>query len=416
MIGLIDCNNFYASCERIFRPDLQHKPIVVLSNNDGCIIARSEEAKALNIDMASAFYKVRDQLKKQGVSVFSSNYPLYGSMSARVMRTLGTFTPNVEVYSIDEAFVYTEGLRVGSHIKLGESIRQRVYQWTGIPVCVGFSTTKTLAKIANRIAKKHTDNGVFIINDSNCANVLQKLDVSDVWGIGSKSAVKLKRSGILSAFDLYKADDSLIRSILGVTGLRTAVELRGQNAVLDDPPIARSVSSSRSFGKAVSSLSDLREALACYIETAYKKLKTRELYAGGISVYIKTNRHAKNQPQYANLAASSIKYGEDNLSAIIKIGDKLLQSVYRPGFNYIKTGVILSDLSENPPQPGLFDSPPTQKEASKLDTAFDEINQKFGSNAIFHAVQGTERKWKMKQNYLSPRVTTNWQEIPTIKI
>lgn len=246
--------------------------------------------------------------------------------------------------------------------------------------------------------------------------MLQKLDVSDVWGIGSRSAVKLKRSGILSAFDLYKADDSLIRSILGVTGLRTAVELRGQNAVLDDPPIARSVSSSRSFGKAVSSLSNLREALACYIEIAYKKLKNRKLYAGGISVYIKTNRHDKNQPQYANLVASSIKYGEDNLSAIIKTGDKLLQSIYRPGFNYIKTGVILSDLSENPPQPGLFDSSPAQKEASKLDTAFDEINQKFGSNAIFHAVQGTEQKWKMKQNYLSPRVTTNWQEIPTIKI
>lgn len=415
MIGLIDCNNFYASCERLFRPDLQHKPIVVLSNNDGCIIARSEEAKALNINMAAAFYKVKDDLSQQGVSVFSSNYPLYGSLSARVMRVIESFTPNMEVYSIDEAFVYTDGLRFENHTNLGESIRHTVYQWTGIPVCVGFSNTKTLAKIANRIAKKQTTNGVFIIDESNRKEVLSKLDVADIWGVGSRSATKLRAYGIHTAFELYNADDSLIKSILGVNGLRTALELRGQNAVLDDPPSARSVSSSRSFGKSVSSLSDLREALACYTEIAYNKLRKRELYAGGISVYIKTNPHAENQPQYSNLSSSAINYGESDLSSMIKIADKLLHSIYRPGFQYIKTGVVLSDLVTTPPQPGLFDERKTAND-SKLETTLESINKRFGKNALFHAVQGTDRKWQMKQDFLSPAVTTRWSDIPTIKI
>ncbi len=416
MIGLVDCNNFYASCERLFRPDLAGKPIAVLSNNDGCIIARSEEAKQLGVEMGAPYFKIRNQLSKKNVVIFSSNYPLYGSMSARVMRILEQFSPDVEVYSIDEAFIHTAGVRIDNLINFGELVRQRVFQWAGLPVCLGFGSTKTLAKIANRIAKKHTFNGVFVIDESNVAEVLQQLMVEDVWGIGRRSAVKLRQGGIVTAFDLYNANDDKIRQILGIAGLRTAWELRGINAVVEDPVQAKSVSSSRSFGTAVSELHDLREALSCYVETAYRKLRRQELFAGGISVYLKTNRHDPKAPQYSNLAAANLDNASCNLGELIKIANHLLSGIYRSGYRYIKTGVVFSDLTAELRQPSLFDVVSDTKPSSELDDALVKIEHKFGKNAVFHAIQGTERKWKMKQSYLSPNYTTRWSDIPSIKI
>ncbi len=415
MIGLIDCNNFYASCERVFRPDLTDKPIAVLSNNDGCIVARSAEVKKLDIPMAVPLYKAQKLLDKHNVHIFSSNYPLYGSISARVMRIIEKFTPNVEVYSIDEAFISTDGLEVNHH-QLGLQIRQCVKQWTTIPVCIGFAQTKTLAKLANHIAKKQTSSGVFTITEANLSEILKTTEVGEVWGIGRRSAEKLRSHGIRTAAELSQTDNELIRRLITVTGLRTAYELRGIQAVIDEPSHPQSVTSSKSFSSPVTTLDDLKAAVSCYVETAYRKLQAKQTFAGGLSVYLKTNRHRRDLPQYSNLASSGLSFSQNNLSSLIKLATQLMERIYRNGFQYIKVGVIFSDLGNQDYQPGLFDNCTNIQENSNLDDALNKIKANFGNNSIFHAVQGVERSWSMKQEKLSPRYTTSWDEIKTVKI
>ena len=415
MIGLVDCNNFYASCERLFRPDLQHTPIVVLSNNDGCIVARSQEVKALNLPMATPYFQAKAMIKQHKIKVFSSNYQLYGSISARIMRTLASTCPTIDIYSIDEAFIYPTAVQQKSLLAFGTAVKNKIFQWVGMPVCVGFAETKTLAKIANHIAKKQTTNGVFIIDNSNKKQIMYTLPIQEVWGIGKKSAEKLKRVGIQTGLDLMNANDDTVRKAIGINGIRTAQELRGIHALLEEPVHSKSISSSKSFSRPISNLPELKEALSCYVETAHRKLREKKLHANGISIYFKTNFNNKKIPQYANLAAAQLEE-DQSLGCLIKIAVNLLETIYRPGFAFIKVGVILSDLTNGPTQPTLFSVTKSVEKSNKLQDAMNKIESHFGKNTIFHAVQGTSRSWSMKQDHISPNYTTQWQDIPVINI
>jgi DNA polymerase V len=283
-------------------------------------------------------------------------------------------------------------------------------------ICVGFAPTKTLAKLANNIAKKHTTTGVFVITENNRLDVLKKTDVGDIWGIGMRSAEKLMAQGIYTGLDLINSDDDLIRRLITIVGLRTTYELRGTQAVIDEPQQAKSVSTSRSFGQPVSSLKHLKEALACYIETAYGKLQRRDLFAGGISVYLKTNQLRTDAPQYSNIISDNLDFSQNNLSSLIKTGSQLLERIYRSGYQFIKVGIIFSDLFAEKYQPSLFEDQTSIKSNSDLDLALDKIKGKFGNKSVFHAVQGIERPWSMKQDSLSPKYTTCWDEIKVVKI
>jgi len=416
MIGLVDCNNFYASCERLFRPELEGKPIVVLSNNDGCIVARSNEVKQMNIPMGTPFYKAKSFIQQHHINVFSSNYQLYGSLSARVMRVIEGMCPAIDIYSIDEAFIFPSHQQQGELTLFGEQVRQRVFSWVGIPVSVGFAKTKTLAKIANRMAKK-TNNGVFVIEDRNKNQVLRALPIVEVWGVGRQTAKKLQAIGIHTGLDLLQANDMRLRKQVGVNGVRTAMELRGIHAILEDPVHAKSVGSSKSFSKPVSELTELKEALSCYVTTAYRKLRLKKLRASGLSVYIQTNHHNRQQPNYANLSAAQLD-DSSNLGDVIKVALQLLEKIYRKGFSFIKVGVMFSDLSKGPSQPSLFNQPDSvaKIKSDSLQLVLDKIESNYGKDMLFYGVQGVERKWSMRQQFLSPCYTTAWSDILKIEL
>ena len=365
--------------------------------------------------MATPYFQAKAMIQQHQIKVFSSNYQLYGSISARIMRTLANICPAIDIYSIDEAFIHPTVAQQQSLYAFGENVRSRIFQWVGMPVCVGFAETKTLAKIANHIAKKQTVSGVFIIDEQNKTEIMRSLPVNEVWGIGNKSAEKLKRVGIRSGLDLINADSEVVRKAVGINGIRTAQELRGVHALLEDPIHSKSISSSKSFSRPVSSLNELKEALSCYVETAHRKLRQKELHANGISIYFKTNFNNQKVPQYANLAAAQL--GENqSLTYFIKTAVHLLETIYRPGFAFIKVGVILSDLTSGPTQPSLFQEMETIEKSNQLQEVMNKIENKFGKNTIFHGVQGIKRSWSMKQDHISPSYTTQWDQIPIVKI
>jgi DNA polymerase V len=418
MFGLIDCNNFYASCERLFRPDLVGRPLVVLSNNDGCIIARSNEAKALGIGMGTPCFKQETILKKHNVAVFSSNYPLYGDISQRVMDVLMQLEPEVEVYSIDEAFV---SLPAGKYLDLGNHARflkATIQKQTGIPVSIGFGPTKTLAKIANRLAKKsNAATGTFVIDErTNLEVLLAGVNVADVWGIGHRYAARLQRHNVHNALELRNCADSWIRKLLTVTGLRTVMELRGTPCISLESavPARKSVTTSRSFGQPVHTLSDLCEAVSTYTAQAAYKLRDAGLRTTVIHVFIRTNSFKKNQKQYCNSKTLRLAVPSSHTPTLIKAALACLKAIYRPGYVYQKAGVLLGGLvPENRAQLRLFN--PAAPHDDSLMLAMDQINRRWGRNTIQSGGSGLDKQWHYRQMKKSPAYTTRWAELPLVK-
>ena len=419
LYALLDCNNFYASCERVFEPRLEGCPIVVLSNNDGCIIARSNEAKALGIKMGEPYYQCRKRLDAHQVRVFSSNYALYGDLSARVMDLLGQMEPEVEVYSIDEAFFRLPSATPEALLTNGRHLRATIRQQVGMPVSIGYGPTKTLAKIANRLAKKRPEHGgVFaILPGQESDQLLATIAVGEVWGIGHRSSRKLAVWGIQTALDLKNADDSLIRRQLTVTGARTQLELRGIPCIdLDSSPSAKqSIMTSRSFGKPVTALNDLREAVATYVAIAATKLRAGKQKAGCLQVFLATNPFRDNAPPYTNSRAVTLGRATAATPELLGRALALLGELYRPGYVYQKVGVMLMDLqTEGCGQGDLF-APPESPKNRELMGALDSINQRWGRDTLRYGSSGFARPWWLRQARKSPAYTTSWQELPVVK-
>jgi len=417
VFALVDCNNFYASCERVFNPKLEGKPIVVLSNNDGCVVARSNEAKALGIGMAVPEFQVRSLLRAHHVHVFSSNYTLYGDMSQRVMETLEQFCPNLEVYSIDEAFLSLSGFISRNLTEYGRTIRSTVKRWTGLPVSVGIAETKTLAKIANRVAKRTPDlGGVFDLlacPDRNA--VLNRVAVEDVWGIGRNHAHMLKQHGITTALHLREADDQWIRKRMGVVGLRLVMELRGISCLdLEQCPAPKqSLTCSRAFGKLISILAEMEEAVSVYASRVAEKLRREQLAATVLTVCLTTNEF-KEGPQYSNALTLKLPVVTDSTSELIRSALQGIRAIYRDGYLYKKAGVMLTGLvPAGQTQADLFDDQDRGK-SKRLISAVDSINDRWGAGTLQYASSGITKEWKTQFQRRSPAYTTDWNELPVV--
>ncbi|MCH2534909.1 MAG: Y-family DNA polymerase [Bdellovibrionales bacterium] len=415
IIALVDCNSFYCSCERAFNPGLQSLPVVVLSNNDGCVIARTDEAKALGIAMGVPVFKIKDLIKKHNVKVFSSNFALYGDLSARVMQTLSEFTPELEVYSIDEAFLALNVKNEQQAIELSQEMVRRVYQYTGIPICVGLGPTKVLAKVANRIAKKHKKQtkGVFsLVHPETRRLQLSRFPVEDIWGVGRKSAAKLQSHNIKTAWQLSQSNEKFIQKLLSIQGRRIVKELNAQACLSMDLIFEpqKNILSSRSFGKPIQELEDLKEAVANHITTAAEKLRRQGSVAGFLSVFIRTSPF-KNAPQYFNSATLSLETGTCVTHKLIHKAFLLLESIYKPGFDYKKCGILLGDLRQKAPnQMSFFEQADSPKD-EKLMQTLDLINKHYGKNTLKYAACGNNPFWRMLSQMKTKGFTTRWSEL-----
>lgn len=419
MYGLIDCNNFYASCERVFQPSLNGKAIVVLSNNDGCVIARSAEAKALGIPMGEPAFKLKELIESNQVSVFSSNYVLYGDMSHRVMTTIGAFVPEMEIYSIDEAFLLLDGLENINLNDLGSKLVTRVLKNTGIPVSLGIAPSKTLAKVANKFAKKYKNyNSVCIIDsDEKREKALKLTKIGDVWGIGRQYAKKLEYYSVNTAWDFTQRSKSWVRQQMGVVGERTWLELRGIPCIETESPRAKkTICTSRSFGEKLTSIEPIAEAVANYAAGCAEKLRAQKSTAAVITVFIHTNPFANNQPQYYNQATLSLAVSSNDTTELIDYAMRGLKSIFREGYQYKKAGVIVSEISpERPLQTNMFDTRNRTKYTTAM-VAIDALNARYGRQKVKIASQGFDRKWKLKNENLSKCYTTNIKDILTVKV
>ena len=417
LFALVDCNNFYASCERVFNPRLEGKPVVVLSNNDGIVVARSNEAKALGIAMGVPEFQIRRLIRAHDVQVFSSNYVLYGDMSQRVMETLGQFTPNLEIYSIDEAFLSLSGFTSRDLTEYGREIRATVKRWTGIPVSVGIAETKTLAKVAARVAKRSKNAaGVFNLATSQDRNaLLAEIPVEDVWGIGANWARLLKRHGIATALALREADVHWVRGTMGVVGERLVRELNGVSCLpLEDcPPPKQGITVSRSFGRPVTSLSEMREAIAAYTARAAEKLPGERLAATVLTVFLTTNSF-KDEPQYSNAATIKLPVATGNTSDLLRYALPGVEQIYRDGYRYKKAGVMLTGLVPACQVQGdLFDRQDRER-VQQLMRALDGLNDRMGAGTLRYAAEGQRQQWQTKFEHRSPAYTTNWTDLPVV--
>ena len=412
--ALVDCNNFYASCERVFNPKLKDKPIVILSNNDGCVVARSNEAKAVGVGMGVPFFKISALIKQHDIQVLSSNYALYGDMSARVMRVIGEFAPEQEVYSIDESFLHLTGMRDLAGV--GSQIRTRVRQWLGLPVCVGIAPTKTLAKLCNATAKSYSKlDGVLDYNslsDERKSKLLQTFEVGDVWGIGRKLTERLKLLGITTAYALRESDPEEMGRRFSVVMKRTITELRGISCVdMENVDEARKqILSSRSFGRPVTELLELEEAVTMYTSRAAEKLRGDGTLANEITVSVRTNPYL--QDAYAECATVKFPHPTDDSMTLVKHAVEALRSIYKEGLVYQKAGVTLSNLiSSEGQQLSLFRSQDDKSKSKRMMLALDQTNQKYGRGALFLAGEGTKKAWQIKAEYKTPEYTTNWDDL-----
>ena len=415
MFALIDCNNFFASCERVFDLNLKNKPLVILSNNDGCVIARSNEAKKLGIKMAQPAFEIKDLINSGTVHVRSSNFSLYTDMSRRVMQTLMQFENDMELYSVDEVFMEVPNSCKSSLEKLADQIRNKVKEWTGLPVSVGIGKTKTLAKLANKLAKENSDVMV-LFHESAVNNALEKTNLEDIWGIGKKCAKKLKRAGVHSPLELKKTNDIIIRRILGVIGLRVSLELRSVScfSLEDSPSPKKSILSSRSFGKPTSELSDLEEAVSNFTAKAAEKLRKEKRLTSFISVFVSSGKKAKNQ--YFNQAGISISTPLSYTPDLISYAKKCLKKIYKPDILYKKAAVMLSDFSNQTSiQKDLFEKAGDLTKKEKLMQLLDKINNHYDKEALFFIASGIDRKWKSNQSNTSPKYTTSWNDILKVK-
>ena len=413
MYALVDCNNFYVSCERVFDPALNGCPVVVLSNNDGCVVARSPEIKALGIAMGTPFFKLRRQIPLYKIVARSSNYALYGDLSRRVMQTLGYFSPDMEVYSIDEAFLDLSGFTGRGLLEYGQKIRKAVLQWTGIEVSIGIAPSKTLAKVANHFAKHSEASGgvVELTSPASQARALAQLDVGDVWGIGRRLGQVLRRQGIRTALSLRDADEHWVRKRMTVVTQRTVLELRGIPCIMleNQPSAAKSIVRSRSFGRPVRSIDEMREAVAFHVSHAARKLRSQKLLVNLLEVFITTSRFVERR--YSNGATIRICPPTDDTTGLIKHAIGGLDRIFRRGFAYKKVGVMFSGLVPRREGQGLLFGRAQRERSERLMNAMDTINQRMGEDVIRSAAMGLRQDWQMKQFCRSPRYTTCWDEL-----
>ncbi len=413
-VALVDCNNFYASCERVFQPALRGKPVVVLSNNDGCVIARSNEAKALGIEMGAPWLLHREKFERHGVIVRSSNYTLYGDMSARVMNILGRFTPDLEIYSIDEAFLGLGGFenRLETHAR---EMRRTVLQWTGIPVSVGIAATKTLAKVANRCAKKDpARNGVFeMLEAREIEGALSRMDLTDLWGVAGRMAARLGAIGIKTPLHLRDADPAFVRQRTNVVMQRMVMELRGvpclalEDAVRD----RKSIMASRSFGRPVTTLHELEEAVSSYAARAAEKMRRQSLACAHVGVFLETNRFRASDAQYNGSRGVRLPVASADTAKLAGAACRALRSIWKDGYRYKKAGVVLLDLVKTSTVQGdLWDSPDTPGN-KRLMGAIDRLNAHYGRDTLAYAAAGHRKAWKLRRDHSSPRYTTCWEEL-----
>ena len=420
-IALIDVNNFYVSCERVFNPTLIGKPVVVLSNNDGCAVARSNEVKALGVPMGAPWFKMKDLAKQHGIIALSSNYALYADMSNRVMSILRDFSPDQEVYSIDESFLDLTGFQRRDLVKYGQQMRRRILKWTGLPVCVGIGSTKTLAKLANHCAKKRSAfNGVCNFNamtDIELDTLLSEIAVGEIWGVGRKLAPRLEALGFKSVLDLKRANANDLRQQFSVVMQKTIHELNG-NVCIELEEIAqikKQILSSRSFGFAVRDYNSLAESITLYMSRAAEKLRKQHSFAGSVYVYIRTSPFKPDDPFYSNGMTIPMPTPTDDTRQLVNVALWGLKQLYRPNYNYAKAGVMLSELVTGEAiQTDLFSEVQVSVKSSQLMTTMDNINRKMGKEAIKLASEGFKRPWRMKQENKSPCYTTRWEDVPRV--
>ena len=415
MVALIDCNNFYVSCERLFDPKLEKKPVIVLSNNDGCAISRSEEAKALGIQMAQPAFMIPEAIAGD-VRMFSSNYTLYGDISARVMQVIRELVPVTEIYSIDEIFADLSSMRWTNLNNLALEIREKVKRLTGIPVSVGIGATKTLAKMANRYAKKKFPGiGVFSADAKDKTEaMLRETSVGSIWGIGKQYTALLEKNGFASAYDFSRAPEEWVRKNLSVVGQRMLHELNGV-ACLEwevEPPARKNITTSRSFGELITDKNEIRQALTKFTSNCAEKLRREKSCARKMNVFIQTNPHRPADEQYFQSVTLQLKVASNLTTELIRYAMQGLDHIYKPGYLYQKCGVVMMDLvPQDAIQGSLFDSE-QRKKTSGLMKSIDEVNRQFERDTVRFATQSYENRWKLKQDYLSCHFTTRFDQLP----
>ncbi|MEZ5197072.1 MAG: Y-family DNA polymerase [Bacteroidales bacterium] len=418
VFALVDCNNFYVSCEKIFYPSLEGKPVVVLSNNDGCVIARSDEAKAVGIKMGIPVFEISDIIVKAKAHVFSTNYALYGDISQRVMNTLFELAPDIEIYSIDEAFLDLSGIAESELELFGKKVKETVRKWTGVPVSIGIAPTKTLAKVANHLAKSDMQfDGVLDFMKTGSDKLLKTVPVEEIWGVGDKYAQFFNRSKIITAYDLKHADENRIKEHLGVMGQRLVLELRGTICypMNQSPENKKEICTSRSFGHPISSYDELEQAATTYVSKVAQKLRRQKTLAGSILIFLMTNKYASG-PQYVNYTIVKFPVPTNSPSELIHFSAIALKKLYRNGYKYKKTGAIVSELIPDTGQQTALWPETENIKNEKLLEVIDKINKRAGLEKVKFAIQGTEESWKMRQDNLSPRYTTQWSDILVVDV
>lgn len=414
MFALVDCNNFYVSCERVFRPDLNGKPVIVLSNNDGCIISRSNEAKKLDIPMAAAYFKIKDLLKKNNVHIFSSNYELYGDLSNRVMKILAEAAPEIEVYSIDEAFLKYEKCEYLDLEEHGLELRNKILKHTGLPVSIGFAPTKALSKIANKIAKKFPERtkGVYVIDsEEKRVKALKWTKINDVWGIGRKHTKRLKKIDINNAYDFTQVPDVWVKKHLAIVGIRLKRELEGQSVLdLEQVQDRKNIATTRSFEKDYTKFENVKERVITFAVTCARKLRAQKSLCNAMLIFIHTNGHKKEYAQYSQNIVIQLPYPTNSDIELAKFAEEGLQKIFKSGYRYKKAGVIVMDFTpENEQQLSLFNN--SNPKHKQLMRTVDKLNKFYGKDKIKLGSQDIKRTWKMNQNNLSPRYTTDLKQI-----
>ena len=418
MVGLCDCNNFYTSCERVFRPDLANRPVIVLSNNDGCVVSRCKLTKALGIKMAVPFYQIQELVKKHNIAVFSSNYELYADMSSRVMTTLSYFSPDTEIYSIDEMFIGLSGFEHLNLKEYGTKIVQTVQRNTGIPTCLGIAPTKTLAKLANHFAKKYSGYRRVCLIDTpeKIEKALKLTEIADVWGIGYQLSEKLKKQGVRTAYDFTQLPKGWVRKNMTVVGERTWRELQGESCISLETvqPDKKQIITSRSFGLPITELSDMSAAVAGYAGQCAYKLRSQKSAAVSLMVYVMTNFFKKDKPQYYNSKLVKLPVPTSSTIELVKFARLGLEQIFRTGYSYKKAGVIITEIvNEAGIQGNIFYQTDTKKH-DRLMKAVDGLNNSYGRDTVRIAAAGCG-KYEMRRNMLSPRYTTNLEDVFHVK-
>ena len=415
-IALVDCNSFYVSCERLFNPKLRNKPVVVLSNNDGCIISRSTEAKALGIKMGEPYFKAKNIIIKNNVKVFSSNYSLYGDLSRRVMRTLKRFNSEMEVYSIDEAFLDLSNFPDNEIEGVGKEIRSIVLKWTGIPTSIGIAKTKTLSKVANHIAKKKQSGVVSLIGVENIDPILEKVEVNDIWGVGKQLTKFYHKNGIYNAKQLKNKSNTWIKKSSNVLSSRTAMELKGISCIGLEKTSAKRKSCvvSRSFGQRIEDFQELKEAVASYSLNASEKIRSEALVAKSITIFIRTSPFQSRYGFYSNSKTIDFPIATNNSIEIVKAALSGLETIFKTGYSYQKAGVLLSHLSNSSNGKNLFSSIQDEK-INTLMKSIDNTNYRYGRSTLSLASAGVHKKWNMRREHSSKIDTADFYCVPTIR-